>query len=335
MTIEDYLDSPLLFEVKEDFKNDRWPKGCERCKIEEENDIKSKRILDHERWKEHYDQYDESKKFLTASIAFGNTCNLACVTCGPDASSKWYNEYLKFNGIDIKPNHFYKDGFVENFYKSAKNIIHLDIPGGEPLLSGVRQQKELLEKYVSEGSSKDITLHYTSNATIFPDTEWFELWKEFKHVEIQLSLDAINQRFEYIRYPGIWSDVVSNIQSYQKHSNSKLSLSVAVTVSAYNVYYLDELTHTTHDLGLGMPWFGRLHYPKYMRPTVWRDGAKEYIIQKLSTSKFDFSNWIKLLQTEDDKESFDDFRYHLLRQDSYRKKSFGQTFPEMLQFLKN
>lgn len=335
MTIEEYIDSPLLYEVKEDFKADRWPKGCERCRIEEENDIKSKRILDLERWHDHYDRYDDGKGFITASIAFGNTCNLACVTCGPDASSKWYTEYLKFNQKEIKPNHFYKDGFVENFIKSAPEIIHFDIPGGEPLLSGVQQQKQLLKEYISKGIAKDITLHYTTNGTVFPDNDWFNIWKEYKHVEIQLSIDAINARFEYIRYPGVWNDVVKNIRSYQSRANDKLCLAVAVTVSAYNIAYLEELTDKTHELGIGMPWFGRLHYPKYMRPTVWRSDAKKYIISKLTQSKYDFSSWIKLLDTEDDQSSFEDFRYHLLRQDRYRKKNFGQTFPEMLQYLRN
>lgn len=332
ITIEEYVNSPLLQQVKSDFNKGIWPKGCERCKIEEDNGIKSKRILDKERWLEHYKSYDESKGFITASIAFGNTCNLACVTCGPDASSKWHQEYIKLHKKDIKPNHFYKDGFVENFLNTAKNIIHLDIPGGEPLLSGVIQQKEMLQKYIDNGRSNEITLHYTTNGTLFPDDEFFDLWNKFKSVEIQLSIDGIDNRFEYIRYPANWSVVLENIQKYK---TKNVTITVATTVSAYNIAYLDELVSCLHTIGLGMPWLGRLHYPKYMRPTVWRDDAKKFIIDRLNNSNYDFTSFIKLLESEDDQESFEDFRYHLLRQDSYRKNSFGQTFPEMLTYIKN
>lgn len=333
ITIQEYLDSTLLYEVKEDFKNDRWPKGCERCKIEEDNNIKSKRILDKERWKEHYDAYDESNGFITASIAFGNTCNLACVTCGADASSKWYKEYKKLHHIDIKPNHFYKKGFVENFIENSTDIIHLDIPGGEPLLSGIEQQKQLLKNYIEKDKSKNITLHYTTNATIFPDEEWFDLWKKYKNVEIQLSIDGIENRFEYIRYPAIWTEVLENIKKYKDRDD--INISVATTVSAYNIAYLDELLSYLEDIGLSSPWLGRLHHPKYMRPTIWRDDAKQFIIDRLSSSKYDFSSWINMLKTIDDQSSFQDFRHFLLRQDNYRKNSFGSTFPEMLKYLKN
>lgn len=332
MTIEEYLTSPLLLQVKEEFKKGLWPKGCERCRIEEENDIKSKRILDHERWKDHYDRYVEDDGFITASIAFGNTCNLACVTCGPDASSKWHQEHIRLHQRDIKPNHFYKHGFVEDFYRIAENVIHFDIPGGEPFLSGIVQQKELLTKYIESGRSKDMSLHYTTNGTIFPDHDWFDLWKNYGSVEIQLSIDGIEERFEYIRYPAKWASLVENIEKYK---TKQVMLTVATTVSAYNIAYLDELVSYLHSIGLGMPWLGRLHYPRYMRPTIWRDDAKVFIINKLAQSQYDFSSFIKLLSSEDDQDSFNDFRYHLLRQDNYRKNSFGKTFPEMLTYLKN
>lgn len=330
-TIDDYLNSHILKEVKRDFKEGKWPKGCERCKIEEENEILSKRIQDHERWGE---KLSEDKGFVTASIAFGNTCNLSCITCDPSASSKWQQEWKVLLGRDVKPNHFYKQGFVENFKEKTPNLIHLDIPGGEPLLSGVKQQKELLYLYVEDDLARNISLHYTTNCTRFPDDEWLELWSDFKEVEIQLSIDGIKDKFEYIRYPAKWNEVLPNIMKYiELRDKGLIKLSVSTTVSAYNIAYLDELLEWCDDVKLGMPYLGRVHNPAHLRPTVWKQDARDYIINRLQNSRFNLNSFVQLMRTEDDSIKFETFRYRLLRHDSFRKLSFKNTFTEMFDFL--
>ena len=89
-SIDDYRQSKMLADIKQEFIKGQWPTGCERCRIEEESGIKSKRQLDYDRWQEQYDNYDlESDTLLTVSLALGNTCNLKCIICSPYASSKW------------------------------------------------------------------------------------------------------------------------------------------------------------------------------------------------------------------------------------------------------
>lgn len=332
-TIDEYLNSPTLQEVKKDFIQGKWPKGCERCKLEEENGIESKRVQYEQMWSTDLIDY-EQKGFLTASIAFGNTCNLACITCDPTASSKWYQEYKTLLGIEVRPNHFYKEGFVENIIQNAPNLIHLDIPGGEPFLSGVEQQKELLQNYIDKGTSKNISLHYNTNCTKFPDDEWFKLWEHFKEVEIQMSIDGVAEQFEYIRYPANWNEVCTNIDKYRLlRDKNKIKLSISTTVSAYNIAYLANLVEWCDSVGIGLPYMGRVHNPSHLRPTVWRDDAKQYIIKTLKDCRFDLSPFVHLMESEDDSKHFETFRYRLLRHDSYRKLNFKKTFPEMVDFL--
>ncbi len=330
-TIDDYIDSPTLKEVKKDFTEGRWPKGCERCKVEEDNGIESKRIQYQKLWS---DDLAEDKGFITASVAFGNTCNLTCITCDPSASSKWYQEYKKLYGIEIRPNHFYKEGFVDNLLDNIPNLIHLDIPGGEPFLSGVPQQKELLRSLVDKGKSKNIGLHYMTNCTIYPDDEWFSLWNHFKRLEIQLSIDGLGSRFEYIRYPGKWEEVEQNLKKYiALRDQGKIVLNVSATVSAYSIPYLSELVEWCHDHDITTPFLGRVHNPSHLRPTVWRDDAKKFIIERLEQCKHDLSPFVQLMRSEDDSQHFETFRYRLLRHDMHRKLSFKNTFPEMVEFL--
>jgi MoaA/NifB/PqqE/SkfB family radical SAM enzyme len=128
--------------------------------------------------------------------------------------------------------------------------------------------------------------------------------------------------------------VLSNIKKYiELRNSSSIKLGVSTTVSAYNIAYLNELVEWCDDIGLGLPYLGRVHNPVHLRPTVWREDAKQFIINRLENCRFDLSPFILLLNTEDDSKHFDTFRYRLVRHDGFRKLNFKNTFPEMVDFL--
>lgn len=334
-SFEDYKNSRTLQIVKEDFESGNWPAGCERCRIEEENGIPSKRQLDSERWAEHYENYNR-QGWLTASLAFGNTCNLSCITCGPKSSSRWQQEYRMRTGIDILPNHFYKQGFVDEFIDNAPDLIHLDIPGGEPFLSGVKEQTELLKKLVGFGQSQKTTIHYTTNATIFPTTRWWELWSNFKEIDMQLSIDGVATHNEYIRFPSLWEDVKTSVGKYQDKERSlkNFRLSISHTVSAYNIFYLPEFFSWCETQGLPRPWLGRVHTPVYLRPSVWPAQIKSHIIDKLKNSgNLDCHTWAGLLESNDDSDHYSEFIESTAWHDRYRGMDFKITFPELARLV--
>ena len=335
-SLDEYFGSEMINNIKQEFQNNAWPIGCERCQVEESNGIESKRQLDYIRWKDHYVTYDFSHgKVITASIAFGNTCNLKCVTCGPHSSSRWQKEYFDLYGKDIPHFKFYKENFVKDFIKQAPNIVHLDIPGGEPFLSGVNEQKELLKHYINNNQSDSITLHYTTNATIFPDGEWWELWKHFKEIDLQISLDGVNHRYNYIRFPGNWNEVLFNVQKYVKIKLNNVRLSVSHTVSSYNIYYLDEFFTWCKQIGLPTPWLGRVHKPTHMRPTIWPEPFKHQLINKLKSSKYlEVQKWAMLIDNVDDSEQYDLFCDTLHKHDHYRNTTFVHAFPEIASWIK-
>jgi MoaA/NifB/PqqE/SkfB family radical SAM enzyme len=335
-TLNDYSRSAFLTEIRKEFQQDQWPVGCVRCKTEEQNNIKSKRELDHDRWHEHYTQYDiHSDQWLTASIAFGNTCNLKCITCGSHSSSRWHDEYLEIYGRNFQPIRFYRDDFVDDFVTQAPGIIHLDIPGGEPFLSGVSEQKKLLNHYVRSGQAHLISLHYTTNATVFPDEEWWQLWSHFREIDMQLSIDGVAARYEYIRYPAVWEHTESTVQKYvqQEKSIPNFRLSVSHTVSAYNIFYLDEFFTWCYNQELPTPWLGRVHNPAHMRPTVWPD--REHIVTQLQHSEFEeVRAWAAMVRETDESDLFEEFCQRLHQHDQYRGVDFRIIFPEMAPYIK-
>jgi MoaA/NifB/PqqE/SkfB family radical SAM enzyme len=337
--ILEFKNSKFIKDLKQTFLSDQWPAGCERCRIEEQHgNIESKRQLDWQRWQQHYKTFDiEKDNFITASLAFGNTCNLKCITCGPHASSRWEKESKDLFGKTVKHFKFYKNNFVKDFLELAPNIIHLDIPGGEPFLSGVDEQKQLLEYYVNNNLAKDISLHYTTNVTQFPDQSWWDLWQHFHEIDMQLSIDGVDVRYEYIRYPADWQVTVLNTKKYlnKQQELSNFRLSVSHTISAYNIFYLDEFLDWCNDIGLPEPWMGRVHKPAHMRPEVWPAAPKSYIIDRLKNSKhLSGQTWANFLSNNDASDQFDTFKFWTQQHDQYRGQSFAQTFPEMYQWIK-
>ena len=335
-TVQQYHGSDFLQSVQQEFQLGHWPEGCTRCRIEEENKIKSKRQLDFERWQQYYSDYNiDHDGFITASIAFGNTCNLKCITCNPYGSSRWRNEYQTIYLKDIKNFHFYKHDFVKDFTQSAPQLIHIDIPGGEPFLSGVAEQKELLQHYIATGQAANITLHYTTNVTTWPDQEWWNLWQYFREIDMQLSIDGIGERYNYIRYPSDWNQLQPNIQKYLECQNLlNFRLSVSHTVSAYNIYYLDEFFSWCYSTGLPTPWLGRVHNPIHMRPAVWPHEARQEIVSRLQNSDHEeVRPWILLLQSTDDSQWYLKFIQKLKQHDQYRSLNFALVFPELAKWV--
>ena len=335
VSIEDYTNSPFLKKIKNIMLDNQWPAGCFRCKQEEESGIKSKRILDYERWTTEFDNYTEDKGYIVASIAFGNTCNLKCITCHSGDSSLWRQEYIDVYGVDnVGVKKLSSD--ASEIYDAMPNIIHIDIPGGEPFLSEIKKQKRLLQRYVDTGQSKDIALHYTTNAQIFPNEEWWTLWQNFKEIDMQLSIDGVDARYEYIRFPADKHKLQQNVEGYlsKAQTNSNVRLSISHTVSAYNVYYLTEFFDWCEKVGLPKPWCGVVNTPKHMRPQVYPQAIKNKIIQHLRSSRHeDIHTWANYLTNNDSSEYFEEFLRLRDVHDLYRNLNFANTFPEVTELL--
>ena len=215
--IASYKDSEFLKDLQDQFLRDQRPKGCSRCWTEEDAGIHSKRQLDYIRHKSHFDRLKtDHNEFTNISLSFGNICNFSCRICGPAQSSRWVSEILRHDNISYPIHRWYKDKDVmDDIFNHTKTAVHFDIPGGEPLLVEIDEHFDFLGRFDLE-KSKDISLHYTTNGSVLPKKEFLDVWKSFKEVDIQLSIDDTGERFEYNRWPGKWADVYDNIKSFQK-----------------------------------------------------------------------------------------------------------------------
>ena len=65
--------------------------------------------------------------------------------------------------------------------------------------------------------AKNQDIHYNTNGTQLPPREIFDLWKQFKRVEIAFSIDDVGEPFEYQRHPANWKEVNHNLNQHYRH----------------------------------------------------------------------------------------------------------------------
>ena len=334
--IETYFNSQELSEIKKDFLSGKKPGGCYRCWNDESLGIPSKRQLDLKYVHDNIHPSLDSLKII--SMPFGNTCNLACRTCDSESSSFWVQSEKKlkkeFPNIEIKSHKkFYKDKkFIDRISELSKDVKLFEFPGGEPFLTGTNEHLNFLKSLVSE-NSKNLKLHYTTNATIFPDERFWSIWKQFKNVDLMLSLDGTKDHFEYNRWPAKWDVCYANIKKYQEKQQEfkNVQISISHTVSVFTIFYLPEFIKWCLKEKLPFPYFGILVDPGYYSVRVLPQSVKNFIEKNpiFNTEKLK----PVLLELEKESDDFDMFVKYVKLLDNQRGQSFAEVFPEYSQRL--
>lgn len=333
-SLDEYESSNELAQLKQDFLQGKRPSGCSRCWQDEDSGIQSKRQLDFEYVFNNQTPNLDSIKIL--GITFGNTCNLACRTCKSFASSRWRTEEEKlikiFSEIIVhKHQQFYKDAnFIQQILDRTENVMHVEFAGGEPFIAGIDEHLLFLDAIIANRPG-DVTLHYVTNTTTFPDDRFWQRWSQFKKVDIQLSIDGIGPQFEYNRWPANWEQCLINIKKYQESQSGNMQLSISHCVSMFTVYYLPEFINWCQTQGLPDPYLGPVVRPEQYAITVFPNSVKTVIAEKLKQHKLD--HIVNLLWTKDDSQLFDKFRNYVIMLDKQRNQSFAQTFPELNQLI--
>jgi sulfatase maturation enzyme AslB (radical SAM superfamily) len=141
----------------------------------------------------------------TVDVRWTNLCNFACVYCGPEFSSKWASE---LNVVTETPTDEQKDAFKQYIFDRAEQLDHVYLAGGEPLL--MKENLELLDRV-----RPTTQLRINTNLSKV-DTQVFDKICQFKNVHWIVSVETIEEEFEYIRHGGRWSDFLDNLNIIRK-----------------------------------------------------------------------------------------------------------------------
>jgi len=328
--LDDYNNSKLLKELQDYHNNDLRHPDCKRCWNDEDSGLISKRQLDN-KFVFHEKLLDiDSGKINLLGLTFGNTCNLACRTCNTNSSSRWrkeIDEHGNFNNqVVYTHSKFYKDKkFFDDLLQMLDENLHIDLSGGEPLLTGTKEHLYFIKKLAKHGDN--ITLHYTTNTTNYPSDELLKLWTNFKKVDIQFSIDGIGDKLEYIRWPAEWNTIYEHIQKYKAlaTSNTNIQLSISHTLSIFNVLDLPQFLDWCEKESLPTPYIGMVSYPVEYNIKVLPQDIKTQITEVLGER---CPSVISYMNSEDLSSDFTKTLSHIKFLDKVRKQQFTKTFAD-------
>lgn len=324
--------------------NNEQASECTRCYTEEKIGKPSLREL-MLGWSDDdtYEKFIKNEKYLKGPQVIvyrsSNVCNLACRSCGGhdsnqfDKEGKVYQlEYGEHGNFIAKEPPGHVD--MASYIPITDNVNRLEFFGGEPLLNIT--QFDILQYLVDQGRAKDISLMYNSNATNMPTDRLKDLWKQFKSVEISLSIDGIESRFEYLRYPGKWDTVLETVEHLQTMDlGIETFIHGNMTLSMQNVLNVDEILNWQFETFGNYPWIGFAEGPDYMNIRNFPDYVKEQITNVTNygnkSNEDSIIPYMNLPQTET--YGFKIFCRWMKRMDKYREQSFPTVFPELYSMI--
>ena len=348
-SIDDIMNSDYYKQTRLQMLNDEIPKACERCFIEEQNGIRSKRLEENENYK---DFTIENAKSITdgsgkikvpmkfVELRLGNLCNVKCRSCNPASSTKWVKEYKELEkNFDFVTSYRWVDDFswIENdkfwddLFDNSDELEMIYINGGEPTL--VKKHWEYLDKLVEKDMAKNISLWYSINMTNLPP-KTFDIWKKFKNVRVSCSIDDIDKRNLYLRYPTQWKSVLKNLDLLL--DEKYLDVSVCQTISFLNVFYMDEFYDYFHNHKKLHVHQNMVYDPQFLSPWILPIEIKQDIIDRcekvMNKADFDIFKSYMMNNKSDEKLLQQGIEYNEYL-DGTRNENMKETFKELFDAL--
>ncbi len=204
--IQNILQGKTNTEIKTCMNADQQHSGCNNCyKLEQgTTGLKNVRSDRYYYLKAlsgiNYNAYDTMDTTLgTVDMRWRNTCNLACVYCGPTLSSTWEKEL----GVQIGVNEQQLAKTKQYILDNAPNLKNVYLAGGEPLL--MKENSELLDRL-----DPSCTVRINTNLTNIQGPV-FKRASKFKNVHWTVSVETMGAEFEYIRYGAKWDTFLENL----------------------------------------------------------------------------------------------------------------------------
>jgi MoaA/NifB/PqqE/SkfB family radical SAM enzyme len=333
--------------IRDDLNRGIKNNNCKKCWEEEDAGRKSKRLRDNEILK-----FNSNDGLKILDLNLGNSCNIKCRTCGPWNSNQWiqesYDTTTQFKTFAVYKEQFkkYRNSFEDHslFWKSMDdalpNITQIDFYGGEPFL--IKNQWNIVKQAVQNDYAKNIKIHYNTNGTIWDD-EQIELLSNFRIADIAISIDGIDNRFEYMRHMAKWSIVNANIHKAAEWAkkNSNVVLTLCYTISPLNVWYIPEILKYSKEMGISV-YLNLVHFPFYYNiqniPEDIKPLIKKHILD-YCLQHDEYNYWIDGIITFMEQKTCDikiwnEFCKQTKIHDEYRNESYKDTFPEFYEVIK-
>jgi sulfatase maturation enzyme AslB (radical SAM superfamily) len=303
--------------IKQQFLNNEIPAGCNKCKQAFESNCTGA-------W-QGFDRYQtdfEQNNIQEINVKSNNFCNLACRSCGPHFSSKWEKEFNEH--VIITKDHGVLEKIKQLDFSKLKRIV---FAGGEPTLT---DEHLFVLNHLIENNLQNIEIQISTNGLIleYKNIHLIDLWSKFPNLNLQLSVDAVGQRANAIRSGTDWNLLEKNLKIVK---NSNIKHLVNITISALNVWYLDQtIDYLKNELSIKNLRYNLLYNPDILNIRVIHSKYRDIINTTLDrcidqdTKVQEIKNYFNASNNE---EAWPHFLIYNLMLDINRKENFFNDLP--------
>ena len=338
--IKEIISGNANVNIKKAMLKDALPASCAGCHVVEKNrnDLMSisSRLYYHKELAKKIDMqfYDNVNNFSLkhVDLRWTNACNQACVYCGPSLSSKWAQEM----GVKVKSNQEARREVKDFVFENISDLQNVYLAGGEPML--MKENLEFLKLLKDKNPECSIRVNTNLSTT---KTGIFDLLCDFKNVHWTVSLETIEQEYEFIRHHGSWDDFDKNLKIINR-LNHKVSFNMLHFILNYEslfrcIDYLKGLGF--HDNSFVI---GPLYTPKWLNmlnlPEAMLNSVKENLGNKLSGGplgylKNSYENLLKYYNTTPWQRNMKGFYYNIGKMDQRRKLDSKNIFHDLFMEL--
>jgi len=260
-------------------------------------------------------------------------CNAACVTCGQHSSTLWGKENAKVSNIKYIKSAISPDQHIDKIVNTLNltKLTYVKFFGGEPLFTNTHLK---FIKHIP--NPENVTLHYTTNGSIYPNDEVLSAWEKFKVVIFSASLDGVEEQFNYVRWPLPWDKVSNNLLKLKLQGPYNLMFRVEFTANFLNAYYFDKLENWVNEnfftnrvgdkteINIHNCWGG-----------VWDLTGMPTEIRELIYNKYPVDHPIyRIIKTLPPPTQLASWKNFVNRWDPTRGNSWKTAFPDLIQYIK-
>lgn len=305
-SVKEIFHSKYMNDLRQEFLDGGKPKGCSVCWIDEANGYESKRQT-YQKIAEKFNpdfNYNRTPEYPEDyQIILSNSCNLKCRSCHSSHSTSWTKELTLLpddvkDAIDIWPYDLpfgqagdRKGKFFQEMDLWIPHVKRIEVVGGEPFYSNIWEK--VWYTMIEKGYSNNITLHMSTNATIYNEDLLVNLIRSFKDLGIGLSIDGLGNTYEYLRKNGVWEEVKENLIKFHElmiKYPGKVHFTYNHTTSWVNAFNLPEFFDWTDKYTPKMyKWINIVHNPVHMAMYMLPKFAKDKLAEKWS--KYDFKQY--------------------------------------------
>jgi organic radical activating enzyme len=318
--------------LREKNKSNTWDLGCSNCqRLENSGHISMRQGMNH-------GLGIQGKTNLTGpariDLMFDISCNLACRTCGTEASTFW-QKHLKEHGQWPQPifNPRGHDEVIHSLQQlDLSNLRQVVFCGGETMLG---QSYWNIANWLADhvpNAKRQLFVNFQTNGTQPIQDKNYKIIEKLHGVKMHISLDGVGERFEYLRWPAVWNQVADNILQIKETAPSNVMFLIEETISIFNLWYTNELSEWVQQNFKTNQEGDITNHTKHLAMGIFslERCSQEYVsaMQQSNDRHLILSTW------KENTQKINDMISEIKKFDQFRSQSFVKTFPEVAEFYR-